>query len=440
VRGIVPVVHGDGRNLGTVEMLLPFERVIETAKAADSSEAAFYLEEGAYKLTDLAKKGEPVRVGGLYRIYASAEAQADTLVSEDYIAQARLGFAQKEERGIILSGMPVTDLSGERVGVLVFFHDSAQSFRRVQWIRWGLLGGSGVLFLSLVFMLYRLAGDIVRRLEPVSASLEAAGGRIIDVVEQVDGTGQALSRSSDQQTGLVEQVRGALEGISGQAKQTVEHTGHLTTLTRNSVEASGQAQEAVESMGAVMTEIASLSGETGRIVKSIDEIAFQTNLLALNAAVEAARAGEQGKSFAVVAEEVRNLSQRAAAAAHETQMTLEKMHKRIMEGAELSESTRDRFTGMMEAIQNMAGRVENISQSASRQQQSVESANGSMSTLHQLAGEYAALSHEIGQNIEVLAEEMGAMRFTTDALTGLVRGNGKGGHKISPALPNLNGD
>ena len=74
----------------------------------------------------------------------------------------------------------------------------------------------------------------------------------------------------------------------------------------------------MQEMMKAMQDISNSSKEIGKIVKTIEDIAFQTNILELNAAVEDARAGTAGKGFSVVADEVRSLAAKSAEAAGNT--------------------------------------------------------------------------------------------------------------------------
>ena len=131
-----------------------------------------------------------------------------------------------------------------------------------------------------------------------------------------------------------------------EAKGLSEQTGSAVTLSN----------QKMEEMSKAMEEITEKSSEIGKIIKTIDDIAFQTNILSLNAAIEAARAGEAGKGFAVVADEVGNLAQKSAKAAQNTGVLIEETKEAVERGARITRETGESLSDVVKRVGKMIKR------------------------------------------------------------------------------------
>ena len=99
----------------------------------------------------------------------------------------------------------------------------------------------------------------------------------------------------------MEELATTIAGISSQVKDTAEDALKAKEQSTTAGDEAEECNRQMRDMMSAMEEITRTSDEIGKIIKTIEDIAFQTNILALNAAVEASRAGTAGKGFAVVA-------------------------------------------------------------------------------------------------------------------------------------------
>lgn len=130
-----------------------------------------------------------------------------------------------------------------------------------------------------------------------------------------------------------------------------------------------------------MEKIEKSSRQVSEIVVLIEEIAFQTNILALNAAVEAARAGEAGNGFAVVANEVRALSQRASQALKDIKSLIESSNANVNEGAELVKHAGQSLTEISTSVKRVADLIEEIASASQEQATGVDQVSRAVSNM-----------------------------------------------------------
>ncbi len=216
----------------------------------------------------------------------------------------------------------------------------------------------------LVFATALREGQLDRRMAvsvgpfaPLGEHMNSMVRSLVEVIKAFDRSSQELNSVARETTA---NAVGSNDGVRQQRDLTVSSAASLEELTVSLHMASEQASEAaavaastlqvanngaaqVRSLAANVSFLASTvaessstasglgqrSQEIGQIVAVIKDIAGQTNLLALNAAVEAARAGEQGRGFAVVADEVRKLSERSSVAASEIGVVIGQIRSQI---------------------------------------------------------------------------------------------------------------
>ncbi|MCL6635417.1 MAG: hypothetical protein K6T29_06575 [Peptococcaceae bacterium] len=169
-----------------------------------------------------------------------------------------------------------------------------------------------------------LAGELnglARLMRDMAENSQATAGQVAAAAEQVNVIVEH-ARQAAQDFDRMEEVAGSLAAVTGELRRKARENQQAVAECRRGMGAARQAMDRIQAdSGQIAGHIAELEAAVGQvdtILAAIGEISDRTRLLALNAAIEAARAGEHGKGFAIVAREVKKLSDSTSTAVSET--------------------------------------------------------------------------------------------------------------------------
>jgi methyl-accepting chemotaxis protein/methyl-accepting chemotaxis protein-2 (aspartate sensor receptor) len=260
------------------------------------------------------------------------------------------------------------------------------------------IGASASAFNRFSQSLRHMLLEVRERTEQVNHAVVALASETAEISQHSSQQAQAATHTASavsQLSGSISRIADAARQAEGAARSAGNEAESVAESVHSTASEIGRIADTIRGIGSVLDGLKNRSVQISSIVQVIKDIAEQTNLLALNAAIEAARAGEQGRGFAVVADEVRKLAERTAAATVEIAGSI----------GQVQQETTGAAGSMEEAIRQVESGVMLAERAAKAISQIREHNLGVLDTVGHIASataEQSSASRDIAAHIEAI--------------------------------------
>jgi len=256
--------------------------------------------------------------------------------------------------------------------------------------------------------------------------------QVTSAVESTRGTAKQLITARERQEQEITKAGQAITGMANSVRKVSVSAVNSADVAKKSVDIASKGAQAVQDIISGMDVIREQVQETskrikrlgesaqeiGEIVSLIDDISNQTNILALNAAIQSAMAGDAGRGFAVIADEIQRLAERSGNATkqieaivktiqgdtNEAVSSMEESTSGVVSGAKIAKKAGEALTEIEQVSVQLAGQIENISQTSRSQTAVAGNISNTMRTIQEITKQTSKNTEETSSSIERLSE------------------------------------
>ncbi|GEM_PF-3480846 len=255
----------------------------------------------------------------------------------------------------------------------------------------------------------RLYNNAAEKLQGLIGAVQETAGKIMISSEGLHESQRALSHQSGQDAAQLEQISAAIEELSSAVSENAHSARSTQALAQQGADALEPARSTVLEVTQIIQEAVRVAHQTRDIAQRIQQIAFSTNILALNAAIEAARAGDHGRGFAVIAQEIRELSLSVTEGAKESEGIVNALTERMGRGDEGIHSIARLVEDMSSIISETAKNVSAIASATQEQDLGLQDTAKAVQQLEHGLGRTVERAEGIQSTSQTMAQESRAL-------------------------------